>query len=224
MFHQLPKSRAQAEEFFISYKKNVLARLKNDALDNSKNLSKCIQDGVSNLLCELNEKKMKLQETGVSIVEAKKKRKILTQRIKEASLKDREDLERKLKEIDNVCEGLEIERKQMVMRLEEKKMEKRHGKITDQIEALKVAKSLFSSFMQLSMSPTNCNHRVLLKFPYRQSQQTLHILFDTSTMTVYEPQLEVKEFARGLEQDGNIALFLVKIWKYLRAKEKTRLD
>ncbi|CAB3373373.1 Hypothetical predicted protein [Cloeon dipterum] len=178
------------------------------AEENAYNFSDSIQQALATLSSQLNEKNVQLEETVSAIQDAKRRRKILTERLKEASLEDRRALENKLCAVEEVRNDLEKEKQALVMHFEDKKMCIKNRNVIDQIDALRVPKSLFSHYLQLSISTTEHNHKVLLKFPYRDGQQSLQIIFDTEKRIVCEPQTEILKFSKELNEEALILVYL----------------
>jgi hypothetical protein len=141
MFHELPKTSEEADEFFKRYQENFLNRNLSLCMEKAKDVSEIIITGIKNLKTEVHSKEQmlkvqhfilcifygliiffyfSLKESQASVSEARKKRQEITQRIKEDSLKDREEVENKLLEITAICKELENEKNRLILLQQEK--------------------------------------------------------------------------------------------------------
>jgi hypothetical protein len=97
----------------------------------------CISSFSTYIAVTIFDQNLIFKESQVSVTEARKKRQEISQRLKEDSQREREEVENKLLEITAICRELESEKNCLVLRQQEKML-------SDNANASKVCSSLIN--------------------------------------------------------------------------------
>lgn len=80
-----------------------------------------------------------------------------------------------------------------------------------------MAKSLFSNFMKINLKIEKDN-KIVVAFLNKKGQTSLAAALDDKSFAMLEPQEQLLSYAREFEKYGNIALLMLRLWRYAQSK------